>query len=88
MEAFIGADKAVIIDAKGQKHEVDCLLGANEIYDIVKFQVSGKTIAAPLATTVSVGDEAWITPMPRVVMLKRLMCQVLKNSWISIIIRF
>ena len=62
---FIGADKAVIIDAKGQKHEVDCLLGANEIYDIVKFQVSGKTIAAPLATTVSVGDEAWITPMPK-----------------------
>ena len=62
---FIRADKAVIIDAKGQKHEVDCLLGANEIYDIVKFQVSGKTIAAPLATTVSVGDEAWITPMPK-----------------------
>ena len=62
---FIGADKAVIIDAKGQKHEVDCLLGANEIYDIVKFQVSGKTIAAPLATTVSVGDEAWITPIPK-----------------------
>lgn len=62
---FIGADKAVIIDAKGQKHEVECLLGANEIYDIVKFQVSGKTIAAPLATTVSVGDEAWVTPMPK-----------------------
>ena len=62
---FIGADKAVIVDAKGQKHEVECLLGANEIYDIVKFQVNGKTIAAPLATTVSVGDEAWITPMPK-----------------------
>ena len=62
---FIGADKAVIIDAKGQKHEVECLLGANEIYDIVKFQVSGKTTAAPLVTTVSVGDEAWITPMPK-----------------------
>lgn len=62
---FIGADKAVIIDAKGQKHEVECLLGANEIYDIVKFQVSGKTLAAPLVTTVSTGDEAWITPMPK-----------------------
>lgn len=62
---FVGADKAVIIDAKGQKHEVECLLGANEIYDIVKFQVSGKTTAAPLVTTVSVGDEAWITPMPK-----------------------
>ena len=62
---FIGADKAVIIDAKGQKHEVECLLGANEIYDIVKFQVSGKTVAAPLATTVSAGDEAWVTPMSK-----------------------
>jgi len=62
---FIGADKAVIIDAKGQKHEVECLLGANEIYDIVKFQVSGKTIAPALATAVSVGDEAWVTPMPK-----------------------
>ena len=62
---FIGADKAVIIDAKGQKHEVECLLGANEIYDIVKFQVNGKTIAAPLATTVSANDEVWITPMPK-----------------------
>ena len=62
---FIGADKAVIIDTKGQRHEVECLLGANEIYDIVKFQVSGKTAAASLATTVSAGDEAWVTPMPK-----------------------
>lgn len=62
---FIGADKAVIIDAKGQKHEVECLLGANEIYDIVMFQVSGKTVAAPLAATVSAGDEVWVTPMSK-----------------------
>ena len=60
---FIGADKAVIVDSKGQKHDVECLLGANEIYDIAKFQVSGKTAAAPLATTVSAGDEVWLTPL-------------------------
>jgi putative tetratricopeptide repeat family protein len=60
---FIGADKAVIVDSKGQKHDVECLLGANEIYDIAKFQVSGKTAAAPLATTVSAGDEVWLTPI-------------------------
>ena len=60
---FIGADKAVIVDSKGQKHDVECLLGANEIYDIAKFQVSGKTAAAPLATTVSAGDEVWFTPI-------------------------
>jgi len=60
---FIGADKAVIVDSKGQKHDVECLLGANEIYDIAKFQVSGKTAAAPLVTTVSAGDEVWLTPI-------------------------
>lgn len=60
---FIGADKAVIVDSKGQNHDVECLLGANEIYDIAKFQVSGKTAAAPLATTVSAGDEVWLTPI-------------------------
>ena len=60
---FIGADKAVIVDSKGLKHDVECLLGANEIYDIAKFQVSGKTAAAPLATTVSAGDEVWLTPI-------------------------
>ena len=60
---FIGANKAVIVDSKGLKHDVECLLGANEIYDIAKFQVSDKTAAAPLATTVSAGDEVWLTPI-------------------------
>lgn len=59
---FIGADKAVIIDAKGQKHDVECLLGANEIYDIAKFQVNGKTTAAPLASAVPAGEEVWVAP--------------------------
>ena len=62
---FIGADKAVIIDAKGQKHDVECLLGANEIYDIAKFQVSGKTTAAPLASAVPAGEEVWVAPMTK-----------------------
>ncbi|WP_455062456.1 trypsin-like peptidase domain-containing protein [Prevotella fusca] len=62
---FIGADKAVIVDAKGQKHDVECLLGANEIYDIAKFQVSGKTTAAPLASAVPVGEEVWVAPMTK-----------------------
>ena len=62
---FIGADKAVIVDAKGQKHDVECLLGANEIYDIAKFQVSGKTTAAPLASVVPVGEEVWVAPMTK-----------------------
>ncbi len=62
---FIGADKAVIVDAKGQKHDVDCILGANEIYDIVKFRVGGTTSAASLATSVSAGESAWIVTTPK-----------------------
>ncbi|MFC2449141.1 MAG: tetratricopeptide repeat protein, partial [Prevotella denticola] len=62
---FVGADKAVIVDAKGQRHDVVCLLGADEIYNVAKFQVSGKTSAAPLATTVSANESLWITPMTK-----------------------
>ena len=62
---FIGADKAVIVDAKGHKHDVECMLGANEIYDIAKFQVSGKTTAAPLASAVPAGEEVWVAPMTK-----------------------
>ena len=62
---FIGAEKAVVVDAKGQKHDVMYLLGADEIYDMAKFKVSGKTSAAPLATTVSAGEELWIAPMAK-----------------------
>ena len=62
---FVGADKAVIVDAKGQRHDVVCLLGADEIYNVAKFQVSGKTSAAPLATTVSASESLWITPMTK-----------------------
>ena len=38
-EAFIGASKANIIDAQGRKYDVDCLIGANEIYNVSKFKV-------------------------------------------------
>ena len=33
-EAFIGASKANIIDAQGRKYDVECLIGANEIYNV------------------------------------------------------
>lgn len=62
---FVGASKAVIVDGKGQKHDVECLLAANEIYDVVKFQVSGKTITASLASNVSPTEEVWIVPMSK-----------------------
>ena len=51
--SFVGADHAVVIDATGKKMDVEYLIGADEIYDVVKFHVNGKTTAATLATTPS-----------------------------------
>lgn len=62
---FVGADKAVVVDAKGQKHNVECLLGANEIYDIAKFQVDGKTISGSLSATISAPETVWIAVAPK-----------------------
>lgn len=38
-EPFIGASSANIIDGQGRKYDVDCLIGANEIYNVAKFRV-------------------------------------------------
>ena len=51
--SFVGADHAVVIDATGKKMDVEYLIGADEIYDVAKFHVNGKTTAATLATTPS-----------------------------------
>jgi len=40
---FKGAVRAVVIDAQGKELKVVSILGANDMYDIVKFRVSGKT---------------------------------------------
>lgn len=47
---FDGAHHAVVIDANGKKMDVDYIYGANEIYDVAKFHVKGKTTGATLAT--------------------------------------
>ncbi len=61
---FSGAVRAVVIDASGKEMPVDYMLGANEMYDVAKFRVSGKkiqplTIASVNATT---GQEVWMLP--------------------------
>lgn len=48
---FDGASRAVVMDASGKSLDVECILGANEIYDVAKIKVKGKTTATPLATT-------------------------------------
>lgn len=48
---FVGAAKAVVIDAQGKKYDVDGLIGANDLYDVCKFHVAGVTPSATVATT-------------------------------------
>ena len=60
---FKGAVRAVIIDAQGKEMPVVSIIGANDMYDVVKFRVSGKTV--PLVVSASVaptGSTAWLLP--------------------------
>lgn len=61
---FVGAEKAAVIDAKGTRHEVSVVLGANELYDLVKFRFEGKPAAvlAPGTQHGSAGTQAWVVP--------------------------
>ena len=61
---FKGASRAVVIDASGKEIPVALILGANETYDVVKFQVA-KTKVQPLALAgkSAAKDEAvWLLP--------------------------
>ena len=66
-EAFIGASKANIIDAQGRKYDVECLIGANEIYNVSKFKVTvpaeKKMAITPIAiaqTKIEAEGESWL----------------------------
>jgi tetratricopeptide (TPR) repeat protein len=61
---FKDAQRAVVIDAAGKELPVECILGANETYDVVKFRVTTKK-AQPvtLATTQpDNGATVWLLP--------------------------
>ncbi len=61
---FRGASSAVIVDASGKKYNVDCMLGANEIYDVAKFHVAGIK-SQPLTVSSeaeSIGSTVWLLP--------------------------
>lgn len=61
---FKGATRAIVIDMRGKEMEVECILGANDTYDVVKFRVAGKrTVPLPIASTLSHEKEpAWLLP--------------------------
>ena len=61
---FKGASTAVVIDAQGNEMPVECMLGANDTYDVAKFRVTAKK-TVPLtiaATNASESTTAWLLP--------------------------
>ena len=61
---FRGASSAVVIDAQGKEWPVECLMGANDTYDVAKFRVANrKTTPLSIATTQTVeGTQVWMLP--------------------------
>lgn len=61
---FKGASKAVVIDMQGKEYPVECMLGANDTYDVAKFRVTAKkTVPLAIANSVAaVGANVWLLP--------------------------
>lgn len=61
LKPFIGAAKAVVVDAQGNKMNVTRILGLNELYDVIRFRVDGKTTPANIANVASTyQQDAWL----------------------------
>lgn len=61
---FKNAQRAVVIDTQGKEWPVESIIGANDMYDVAKFQVTVKkpttlTVAQTAATT---GTTLWLLP--------------------------
>lgn len=63
---FKGAERAVIITSGGKQMPVSLILGANDMYDVIKFRVAitEKKVPALIVaqTAPAVGADAWILP--------------------------
>lgn len=63
---FKGAQRAVVISSEGVQMPVQAIMGANDMYDVVKFRVgiSGKKISALTPATVApaVGADVYLLP--------------------------
>lgn len=58
---FKGAWKASVIDASGKQHEVDCILGADDTYSVVRFRVKvkGNAVLTPASYIQSIGSTVY-----------------------------
>lgn len=61
---FKGASRAIVVDAAGKEHEVSCMLGANETYDVARFRVdAAKTQPLAVASAIApVQTRMWLLP--------------------------
>lgn len=63
---FKGAQRAVAINCEGEQMPVECIMGADDMYDVVKFRVDipkKKVDFLPLASVVpAVGEEVYLLP--------------------------
>ena len=61
---FKGAASAIIIDAQGKEYQVTGILGANDMYDVVKFRVNNpKSQPLSIGTNIApIGSTAWLLP--------------------------
>lgn len=57
---FEGAARAVVVDAQGKKYDVEELIGADDIYDVCKFRVNGKTPKTPVAQAPKAESQLWL----------------------------
>ena len=69
---FKGAARAVVIDAQGKEFRVAGIMGANDMYDVVKFRVNGnKTQPLAISSSVApVGSMAYLLPYHEVKAVK------------------
>ena len=69
---FKGAARAIVIDAQGKELQVAGIMGANDMYDVVKFRVNGnKTQSLAISSSVApVGSMAYLLPYHEVKAVK------------------
>ena len=60
---FKGASRAVVIDASGKELPVVSIVGVNDMYDVIKFRVNGKTLPLAISSaTTPVSSQVWLLP--------------------------
>ncbi len=57
---FVGASSAVVIDGAGNKYDVDAIIGANSVYDICRFRLSGSKGTPLQPAKAAASGKVWV----------------------------